>query len=128
MVFSIEMMFCVRSSSHGLIFVYIREPQMDIQCTQEFSKYSVVYTRVQNALLCDLSPDFFCVHKSTYWNVVNARVHQQLYYVSCGGISNLIWIFSLHLKSVKSVLKNFEKVKQAGIKCVENLCSRILQN
>ena len=54
MVFSIEMTFCVHSSSHGLIFVYIREPQMDIQCTQGFSEYSVVYTIVQNAFLCDL--------------------------------------------------------------------------
>ena len=54
MVFSIEKMFCVHSSSHGLIFVYIREPQIDIQCTQEFSEYSVVYTRVQNPFLCDL--------------------------------------------------------------------------
>ena len=49
MVFSIEMTFCVHSRSHGLIFVYIREPQMSIQCTQEFSGYSVVYKRVQNA-------------------------------------------------------------------------------
>ena len=54
MVFSIEMTFCVHSGSHSLIFVYIGEPQMDIQCTQEFSEYSVVYTRVQNAYLCDL--------------------------------------------------------------------------
>ena len=54
MVFSIEMTFCVHNSSHGLIFVYIREPQMDIQCTQEFSGHSVVYTRAQNAILCDL--------------------------------------------------------------------------
>ena len=53
-VFSIQMTFCVHSSSHGLIFVYIREPQIDIQCTQVFSGYSVVYTSVQNALLCDL--------------------------------------------------------------------------
>ena len=53
MVSSIEITFCVHSSSHSLIFVYIREPQMDIQCTQEFFEYSVVYTRVQNALLCD---------------------------------------------------------------------------
>ena len=27
---------------------------MDVQCTQEFSEYSVVYTRLQNAFLCDL--------------------------------------------------------------------------
>ena len=54
MVFSIEMTFCVHISSHGLIFVYTRELQMDIQCTQEFSEYSVVYTRVQNAFLCDV--------------------------------------------------------------------------
>ena len=53
MDFSIEMTFSVHSSSHGLIFVYIREPQMNIQGAQEFSRYSVVYTRVQNALLCD---------------------------------------------------------------------------
>ena len=55
MVFSIEMTFCVHSSSHGLIFVYIRGPQMDIHCTQEFSGYYVVYKRVQNAFLCDLT-------------------------------------------------------------------------
>ena len=54
MDFSIEMRFCVHSSSDGLIFVYIREPQMDIQYTQEFSGYSVGYTRVQDAFLCDL--------------------------------------------------------------------------
>ena len=57
MLFSIEMTFCVHSSSHGLIFVYIREPQMGIQCTQEFSGYSVVYKRVQNAFLCDPGAD-----------------------------------------------------------------------
>ena len=43
-----------------------------------------------------VSSDLFCVHKSTYWIVVNKRVHQQFYCVSCGGINNLIWIFSLH--------------------------------
>ena len=89
------MTFCVHSSSHCLIFMHIRKPQMDIQYTQEFSGYSVVYTRVQNAFLC-ISSDFVCVHKSTYWNVVNARVHTQFYCVSCGGTDNLIWIFSLH--------------------------------
>ena len=45
---------------------------------------------------CVISSDFVCVHKSTYWNVVDARVHQQFYCVSCGSIDNLIWIFSLH--------------------------------
>ena len=45
---------------------------------------------------CMISSDFVCVHKSTYWNVVDARVHKQFYCVSCGGINNLIWIFSLH--------------------------------
>ena len=43
-----------------------------------------------------VSSDLFCVHKSTYWNVVNTRVHLQFYCVSCGGINNPIWIFSLH--------------------------------
>ena len=94
-VFSIEMTFAVHSSSHGLIFVYIREPQMDIQCTQEFSGYSVV-SQEYKIHSCVISSDFVCVHKSTYWNVVNARVHTQFYCVSCGGIDNLIWIFSLH--------------------------------
>ena len=74
MDFSIEMTFFVHSSSHGLVFVYIREPQMDIQCTQEFSEYCVVYTRVQNAFLWDLIRVSFlhtkhildcCEHKST---------------------------------------------------------------
>ena len=45
---------------------------------------------------CGISSEFFCVHKSTYWNVVNTRIRQQFYCVSCGGINNLIWIFSLH--------------------------------
>ena len=45
---------------------------------------------------CVISSEFFCVHKSTYWNIVNTRVHQQFYCVSCGGINNQIWIFSLH--------------------------------
>ena len=63
MVFSIEMMFCVHNSSHGFIFVYIREPQMDIHCTQEFSEYSVVYTRIQSAFLCDLIGLLLCTQK-----------------------------------------------------------------
>ena len=45
---------------------------------------------------CVISSDFVCVHKSIFWNVVNARVHKQFYGVSCGDINNLIWIFSLH--------------------------------
>ena len=28
---------------------------------------------------CAISSDFVCVHKSTYWNVVDARGHQQFY-------------------------------------------------
>ena len=52
--FSIETTFCVHSSSQGLIFVHISEPQTGIQCTQEFSGYSVVHKRVQNSFLCDL--------------------------------------------------------------------------
>ena len=95
MLFSIEMTFCVHSSCHGLIFVYIREPQMGIQCTQEFSGI-LLCTKEYKMHSCVISSDFVCVHKSTYWNVVNARVHQQFYCVSCGGINSLIWIFSLH--------------------------------
>ena len=53
--------------------------------TQEYKMHS-----------CVISSEFLCVHKSTYWNVVNTRVHQQFYCVSCGSINNLIWIFSLH--------------------------------
>ena len=63
MLFSIEMTLCVHSSSHGLIFVHIREPQMGIQCTQEFSGYSVVYKKVQNASLCDLIFLRLCTQK-----------------------------------------------------------------
>ena len=51
-----------------------------------------------------ISSDFVCVHKSTYWNVVNVRVHQQFYCVICGGINNLIWIFSLHF-DIRCMLK-----------------------
>ena len=88
MVFSIEMMLCVHSRSQGLIFVYIsvhESSQSILLCTQEYKMHS-----------CVISSKFFCVHKSTYWNVVNTRVHQQFCCVSCGGINNLIWIFSLH--------------------------------
>ena len=95
MVFSIEMTFCVHSNSHGLIFVYVREPQMDIQCIQEF-RGTLLCTQEYKMHYCVISSDFFCVDKSTYWNVVNAKVHEQFYCVSCGGINNLIWVFSLH--------------------------------
>ena len=88
MVFSIEMTFCVHSSSHGLTFVYIREPQMDIQCTKS-SQGILLRTQEYKMHSCMISSDFFCVHKGTYWNVVNARVHEQFYCVSCGGIDNL---------------------------------------
>ena len=86
-VFSIEITFCV----HSRLGFCVHQRASDGYCTQDFS---VVYTRVQNAFLCDLSR-VLCVHKSTYWNVVNTRVHQQFYCVSCGGINNLICIFSL---------------------------------
>ena len=71
---SLRWVFSVPKSSQGTLF-----------CTKEYKMHS-----------CVISSDFVCVHKSTYWNVVDARVHQQFYCVSCGGINNLIWIFSLH--------------------------------
>ena len=96
-VFYIEMTFCVHSSSHGLIFCTSeslrlvfsvpKSSQGILLCTKEYKMHSFV-----------ISSDFVCVHKSTYWNVVNASVHQQFYCVSCGGINNLIWIFSLHFQ------------------------------
>ena len=55
---------------------------------------------------CGILSDFFCVHRSTYWNVVNAKVHKQFYCVSCGGTDNLIWIFSLHF-DIRLVQKRF---------------------
>ena len=71
---SLRWIFSVSKSSRGILL-----------CKQEYKMHS-----------CVISTDFFCVHKSTYWNVVNARVHKQFYCVSCGGIDNLILIFSLH--------------------------------
>ena len=56
--------------------------------------------------------DFVCVHKSTCWNVVDARVHQQFYCVSCGGINNLIWIFSLHFDIRCWILFQFECIEK----------------
>ena len=71
---SLRQVFSVPKSSEGIPL-----------CTKEYKMHS-----------CVISSDFVCVHKSTYWNVVNVRVHQQFYCVICGGINNLIWIFSLH--------------------------------
>ena len=71
---SLRWAFSVPKSSQGILL-----------CTEEYKMHS-----------CVISSDFVYVHKSTYWNVVDARVHQQFYCVSCGGINNLIWIFSLH--------------------------------
>ena len=58
---------CVHNSTHCILF-----------STHKYIMHSVMYTRLQ--MLSDVvSFDLFCVHKSTYWNVVNTRVHQQLY-------------------------------------------------
>ena len=59
---------------------------------------------------CVISSEFFCVHKSTYWNVVNTSVHQQFYCVSCGGINNLVWIFSLHFNIRLNCLNPYRPV------------------
>ena len=69
MLFSIEMTFCVHSSSHGSIFVYIKEPQVGILCTQEFSQGILLCTKEYKMHFCVISSDFVRVHKSTYWNV-----------------------------------------------------------
>ena len=72
-------------------------------CTKEYKMHS-----------CVISSDFVCVHESTYWNVVNVRVHQQFYCVICGGIDNLIWIFSLHFDIRRILLietRTVQKVK-----------------
>ena len=80
---------------------------MDIHCAKS-SRGILLCTQEYKMHSCVISSDFFCVHKSTYRNVVNARIHQQFYCVSHGGINNLIWIFSLHfdieLKNLKDLL------------------------
>ena len=56
-----------------------KSSQSILLCTQGYKMHS-----------CVISSDFFCVYKGTCWNVVNIRVNQQFYCVSCGGINNLI--------------------------------------
>ena len=70
---------------------------------------------------CVMSSEFFCVHKSTYWNVVNTRVHQQFYCVSCGGINNLIWIFSLHFDIRSRSIDIFQERLKEHIFMIEDI-------
>ena len=91
---SLRSIFSVPKSSQGILL-----------CTQKYKMHSYV-----------ISSDFFCVHKSAYWDVVNTREHQQFYCVSCGGINNLIWIFSLHFDIRYEYFKALsgDKIKDAS--------------
>ena len=103
-------MFSVPKSSQGILL-----------CTQEYNMQS-----------CVISSDFFCVHKSTYWNLVNTRVHQQFYCVSCGGIDNLIWIFSLHfdIRYMSFALLGNANVNQESIEyqAEQNILDQLRRN
>ena len=96
---------------------------MDIQCAQEFPRYSVVSTRVQNAFLCDLVWLLLCTqkhilecceHKSTstilstlYFKVVEALTiwFGYSHYTWCPFLAN--WASIKDSIYLKSALKNF---------------------